>query len=388
MKILILLSRVPYPLDKGDKLRAFHQIRILAQHHEIILCALNDQPLHPDALKVLRSFCKHVEIIPLSKAGILVNIIKTYFSGKPLQTGYFYNKKTHKKINDLIHEFQPDHIYCQLIRMAKYVKEEGNILKTIDYMDALSTGMERRIENSPWYLQPFLKMESKRLKKYEKEIFSWFTNKTIISEQDKILIDHPEYQKIVVIPNGVDTGFFEPMQLKKEYDLVFTGNMNYPPNINSAVFLAKKILPLVKNKYPGVKLLISGINPSSEVLALQSKNISVTGWIKDIRESYSKSKIFIAPMLIGTGLQNKLLEAMAMGLPCITSQLANNALGAMDGENILIGKNPEEYAKHIFQLLENEDLSQRIAQKGFEFINFHYRWEDSTGLLNQVITGK
>lgn len=294
----------------------------------------------------------------------------------------------HAKIKGLIDKFQPDHIYCQLIRTVKYVKEQTAIPKTIDYMDALSIGMERRIENSSWYLRPFLRLESNRLKKYENEVFDWFDSKIIISEQDKILIDHSKNDEIIVIPNGVDTDYFQPLFLQKEYDLVFTGNMNYPPNISSAVFLAKKILPLVHEKYPDTKLLISGIDPASQVLALQSENITVSGWIKDIRESYAKSKVFIAPMLIGTGLQNKLLEAMAMQLPCITSELANNALGAENGKNILIGNDPEEYAKHIFYLLENKEISEKIAQKGFEFINNRFRWQDSTRILNEVITGK
>lgn len=388
MKILVLLSRVPYPLDKGDKLRAFHQIKHLAKSHKIILCSLNDQPLHPQAIRVLNEFCQHTEIIQLTKKGILVNLFKSFFSGKPFQTGYFYSKNAQHKINELVNKFKPDHIYCQLIRVTEYIKAYHDIPKTIDYMDAFSTGIERRIKNAPWYLKLFLKLESNRLKKYETAIFDHFNNKTIITTQDKTLIKHPRNNEIVVIPNGVDTDFFQPLSLKKEYDLVFTGNMNYPPNINSAEFLVKKILPLILKKYPDVTLLISGVTPSRSVLALQSKNVTVSGWIKDIRESYAKSKIFIAPMLIGTGLQNKLLEAMSMRLPCITSQLANNALDATNGENILIGNTPLEYANHIIHLLENEESRNKIAQNGYDFVRKKYNWDNSTALLKAVIIGK
>jgi len=389
MKIFVLLSRVPYPLDKGDKLRAFNQLKSLSQKHQIFLCALNDKPLHPKAVEVLRTFCKQVEIIELSKIDIVFNLFKNLFSSKPLQTGYFYNYFTQYKIDKFIKKFQPAHIFCQLIRTSEYVRKYNQTPKTLDYMDALSKGMERRIEKSAWYLKPILKLESKRLAKYETEIFDFFDNKIIISEQDKNFINHPKRTEIAVVSNGVDVEYFNHqssiINRPPSYDLLFTGNMNYPPNIFSVEYLVKEILPLVFKKIPSLKLLISGTNPSKKVLALKSKTVTITGFVEDIRTSYSNSKIFIAPMLIGTGLQNKLLEAMAMKLPCITSGLANNALGAAPNENILIGNSAEEYAKHILFLLENENERKKLAENGNLFVNKNYSWEKSAQLLETII---
>ncbi|HET6243637.1 MAG: glycosyltransferase [Bacteroidetes bacterium] len=387
MKIFVLLSRVPYPLDKGDKLRAFNQIKELSKKHTIILCALSDKPVDAKAKEILSHYCAHVEIIHLSPSGIAFNLAKTIISQKPLQVGYFYQKHVKEKIEELIGFHKPDHIYCQLLRVAQYVRE-FNIPKTIDYMDALSIGMERRINKAPFLLKPVFKIESMRLKKYENEIFSCFDNKTIISEQDRSFISHTSNNQITVIPNGVDSDFFAPILNKeKDYDLLFTGNMNYPPNIECAEYIAREILPEVQKAIPGVRLLISGVNPSSKVLGLKSEFITVTGWVKDIRESYSRSKVFIAPMRIGTGLQNKLLEAMAMNLPCITSELANNALKAIHNTNILIGKNTASYVEHIITLLENEDLRTEFGQSGCTFVNEKYNWEASTELLDRLIQG-
>ena len=123
-----------------------------------------------------------------------------------------------------------------------------------------------------------------------------------------------------------------------------------------------------------------------KVLKLKSDKVNVTGWVEDISEYYSRSKIFVAPMQIGTGLQNKLLEAMAMKLPCITSQLANNALGATHNNNILIGNNADEYTKHILTLIENDNLQKEIAQKGYQFVKENYTWEGSTSILEKLIT--
>ena len=162
MRIFFLLPRVPYPTEIGDKLRAFHQIKQLSRHHVIILCSLNDSVLHQDALHVLNKYVKAVHVINLNKFSILLNIIIAFFRGLPLQVGYFYNPSAKKQILKLIKKYQPDHIFCQLIRVAEYVKDIP-IPKTIDYQDVFSKGMDRRIALAPFYLKPLLKIEHRRL---------------------------------------------------------------------------------------------------------------------------------------------------------------------------------------------------------------------------------
>jgi sugar transferase (PEP-CTERM/EpsH1 system associated) len=384
MRLFIILPRVPYPTEKGDKLRAFYQIRQLSKTHEIILCAFNDGDLHDDAIPVLKKYVRAVHIIPISRATIVLNLIRTLFSGKPLQVGYFYNATSSAKINALIREYKPDHIFCQLIRVAEYAKE-FNIPKTLDYQDVFSKGIERRIEGAPFYLKPFLKIEYQRLLKYEHDIFNAFDHKLIISKPDRELIPHPDRDKIVVVANGVDTNFFHPMEMEKTYDMVFTGNMGYPPNIESAEYLVNKILPIITAQHPGVRLLIAGANPHIRVLVLKSQNVSVTGWVEDIRDCYASARIFIAPMQIGTGLQNKILEAMAMKLPCITSPLAFHALNAENGKDILVANHPREYAEHIIMLLNDSEKANKIARNGFDFVHSNFNWETETNKINDLI---
>lgn len=387
MKIFVLLPRFPYPLEKGDKLRAYNQLKYLSKNHEIHLCALSDIPVDNKYIEPVASFCTSVHIVKLNRFSIFLNLICAFFWGKPLQVGYFYNRKAKKKIHQLIAEIKPDHIYCQLIRVAQYVKAV-NIPKTLDYQDVLSKGVERRIQKSPFYWKLVLRLEYKRLLKYEHEVFSWFDNKTIISKPDRDFIPHPDKDKIEIIINGVDTDFFKPMTVEKEYDLVFIGNMGYPPNVNASEYLVKEILPIVRQKKPNIKLTLAGATPHASVLALKSVNVHVTGWVEDIRECYAKAKIFIAPMQIGTGLQNKLLEAMAMKIPSITSPLANFALEAKDGLEILIGNSPQEYADHIIQLLENDELNKTIANNGYAFVHRNYNWDAATNKLEILIRGK
>lgn len=386
MKIFVLLSRFPYPLEKGDKLRAFHQIKELSKNHEIILCALTDEKVEQSSIDILSKFCSSIEVIKLPKWRIYWNLLfQLVFTNKSLQVAYFYNSAAQKKIDKYILKYQPDHIYCQLIRVTEYVRK-SKIKKTLDYMDALARGMERRVEDSPFYLKWFLKTETIRLKRYEHFIFEDFDNHVIISEQDRKLIVNVKNDDVVVIPNGVDYDTFKHNDLTKEYDLIFTGNMAYAPNVDSVIYLVEDVMPLVWKVLPSVKLVIVGAQPSSKVIKLKSENVIVTGWVENITEYYSKSKIFIAPMQIGTGLQNKLLEAMAMKLPCITSELANNALGAQHDNNILIGNVAVDYAQHIHKLMEDSELQKEIGQKGYQFVKENYTWAGSTSILENLIT--
>ena len=387
MKIFVLLPRFPYPLEKGDKLRAYNQVKYLSKNHEIHLCALSDINIDPDHVKAVESFCKSVHIARLSRISIYINLLLSFISGKPLQVGYFYSRKANRKIHQLIAEIQPDHIFCQLIRVAEYMKGI-DIPKTLDYQDIFSKGVERRIKNSAFYWKPVLKLEYKRLLKYEYEVFSWFNNKTIISKPDRDLIPHPERDKIEIVINGVDTEYFKPMNIEKEYDLVFIGNMGYPPNVNASEYLVKEILPVLQQSKPNIKVVLAGATPHPSVLALKSKNVHVTGWVEDIRECYAKAKIFIAPMQIGTGLQNKLLEAMAMKIPSITSPLANFALEAQDGKEILVGNSPKEYTDLIIQLLDDADLNETISNNGYLFVHKNYVWDAATEKLENLITAK
>jgi len=384
MKILVLLPRVPYPLEKGDKLRAYNHIRFLAKNNEIILCALNDTTVHPEAVKHLKAFCKSIHIFNISKFSIAVNLMKAFFKGIPFQTGYFYNTRAQKAINRIIADEKPDHIFCQLVRVAEYMKGQPTP-KTIDYQDVFSKGIERRIDQAPFYLKPVFHSEYHRLLNYERQVFDIFDNKTIISIPDRNLIPHPEKDKIHIILNGVDTDFFRPMNKEKDYEIVFIGNMAYPPNVNAAEYLANEIMPLVHKYKPEARLLLAGATPDKRVLALQSDSVTVTGWMDDIRDGYARAKIFIAPMQIGTGLQNKLLEAMAMKIPSITSTLANNALCAKDGKEILVGDTPVDYAKLINKLLDDQDFANKIAEAGYQFVIDNYNWESATAVLEEVM---
>ena len=364
MKIFVLLPRIPFPLEKGDKLRAFNQIKQLAKHNEIVLCALNDNPKvnEQDAFHALQPYCQSINFIKITKPQILLGLVRAFLKGLPMQCGYFYNRKAVKKIDALIAKHKPDMLFGQLLRVAEYIRYK-NLPKTIDYQDIFSYGMKRRADIASFVTRPIYNMEYRRLARYEAAIFEDFDVKTIISEPDKALFPHERRNEILVIPNGVDHDYFNPQEREKSYDLVFTGNMSYPPNVNAVEYLANEILPIVWKTLPDVKLYIAGATPDPKVKKAASERIIVSGWLDDIRDAYAQSRVFIAPMRIGTGLQNKLLEAMSMRLPSITSPLANASLGAKPDEEILIG-----------------------ALAGYNFTNRVYDWDKATAIMEHAMS--
>ena len=379
---MVITSRFPYPLDKGDKLRAYHQIKELAKECEIHLVSLTNKNIDDKEKNELNKICQSVSVYKLNKYWSAVSLFKALFNKKPFQVALFYNKNIHKKIKKETRKINPDHIYCQLIRCAEYVKDEFDIPKTIDFMDVLSKGIERQISTSSFYLKKILKAEAERLKIYENIMFEYFDNHAIISLQDQELIYHVKREQIAIIPNGIDTHFFSPNpKIEKKHTLLFNGNMQYQPNVKSAIYIVNHILPLVKEKNPTVTLLISGTSPTKEVQDLASDTITISGWMDDIRDAYNQAEIFIAPMQIGTGLQNKLLEAMAMQMPCVTSKLANNALNAIPNEQILIGNSKEEYAELIVQLINDSNKSIELAKKGQTYVRNTFNWQTSTKKL-------
>ena len=385
MKIFYLTPRVPYPIDKGDKLRAYYQIKYLSEEHEIFLFALDENCTYSSENNPLKNLCGKVEVISLSKFDEVKNLLSGMFKKIPFQTSYYYSAKTKKKIEAAINEFKPHIIYCQLIRAAEFVKDIKSVPKIIDYVDVISKGLERRMAKSNMFWKLVFKIEYQRACTYEKEVFESFDKGIIITKEDRNSLLFAGKDKVMVVPNGIDTEFFVPVESEKKYDLFFSGNLSYPPNVDAAKFIAHEILPNLKKVYPSIKILIAGASPKKEVLELAAENIEVKGWVDDIREYYSQTKIFLAPMQIGTGLQNKILQAMAMKIPCVVSELTLKGIANGENDVALVAKTPHEYVYSIIKLLTDKEYYISIAQHGYDFVNKKYSWKEIIDNLKTIL---
>jgi len=385
MKILLLTSRFPYPTEKGDKLRVFQQMRQLSKRHQLVLCALCERPPRQADIEAVQPYCSKIYTFRLSKAGLLWQLGQALLGGRPVQVRYFYRRSIHRQLLRIVEQEAPDHLFCQLIRMAPY-RAGMRPPASLDYMDAFSWGMQRRAANSPFWQAFFFRREARLLRQYEAEVFAHFNHHCIISQQDREQLAVPQRQAIHLVPNGVDTHYFHPMpEAARTYELVFVGNMGYFPNVQAARVLVKEVLPLLQAARPGLRLLLAGARPAPAVRALaRAPGVSVSGWLPDIRTAYSSGRIFVAPLMSGSGQQNKILEAMAMGLPCITTPGVNQAIGAQPETEILLAADAAAFARQVLRLLQDEGLQTRLATNGRRFVQTHYSWERAVQLLEAI----
>ena len=358
----------------------YHQLRHLSKSHEVFLVALTDEEISKEHMAKVESIVSRLEVFRLEKHKRGLSLLKSAFSRTPFQVAVYYSSSTHKKIRQLAENFQPDHIYCQLTRMSEYAKDLP-FPKTLDYMDALGVGMERRADVVSGPLSLIFRLEASRLKRYESKIYRFFDHHTVISDQDKHQIDTPEENKITVVRNGIDTDFFSPIEKDKVYDVGFVGNMGYPPNVDAAEYLINSLKPILNQN---LRYQIAGARPDKRVKLLAGKNVTITGWIEDVRDAYSSCKIFVAPLWSGTGQQNKILEAMAMGIPCITSTSVNNAIGAKHNKEILVADTKEEFKASVERLLNDERIYMELKENALMFVRENYSWKQSIETLTNL----
>ncbi len=377
MRILVLASRLPYPLDKGDKLRLFYQLQFLANYAEIHLICLADQPFSNSDVEKLNEFCAKVTILRHNWFHKLIGLLIGLFKRFPLTVSYFYRPHLKRIIKKQIAKEDFDLVYCQLIRMAPYVVDlKGN--KVIDFMDAFSLGFQLRAQNSKNLINKFIfHREAVAIKKYELFVSNAFNHSVVISERDSIAIGKVVNENHIVVSNGVNTEYFDRQNVDKplvQYDIVFVGNMGYFPNVEAVKFIAHKVIPHLKLKGLDVTFLIAGARPGNEVYNLQNSNVKVMGWVEDIRIAYLSGLVFVAPLFHGSGQQNKMLESMSMGMPCVTTTHVNKSLGGVHNQNILVADNVEDISKSISKLLNDKPFADQIGDEARTYILKNFEW--------------
>ena len=305
------------------------------------------------------------------------------FRGLPINVSYFYSPMIGRQIKKIFHEVNPDWTYVQLIRMALYAKSLSSA-KAIDYMDAFSLRVERRLalgESARW----FWKFERDRLASFEVKVSDWFGHRFVIAPTDGSHLEEKGVSKMTLLRNGVDTDFFRPNNhLEKPYDIAFVGNMSYHPNIVAAQFLVDRILPILKDSYPSISVLIAGARPSAAVKKLAGAGVAVSGYLPDIRSAYQSAKIFVAPIFVGSGLQNKILEAMAMGMPCVTTPIVAKPIQAPE-RLVQSAKTAEEFVSKITHLIEDEELLELVRLEARHFVSEHFSWIGSCAPLAELL---
>jgi polysaccharide biosynthesis protein PslH len=386
LKVAVLLSRFPYPLERGDKLRAYYQIKYLSKFHDIYLLAASDTKIEGHWIQELKPFCKEIIIDDISLFNKIAGVGYALLNGWPLQTGIVYKKTFKNRIEKFIKKHQIEVVYCQLIRMAPYC-QSLSLPKVLDYMDAFGEGMMRRSKLVPFPEDTIYTFESNRVRKFEQDCLRQFTACTIISDNDKKALSVDNSDKVKVISNGIDMDKFRPdLSIEKKYDVGFIGNLGYLPNIEAAEYLVNQVASAYQKKHHHtLKILISGARPDERIIKLASTAIEVQGWIENIALAYQSISVLCAPIFSGTGQQNKILESMACGTPVLCNTELNISIGAINGHSIITTANLEEMVDQLYNLLNDPDLQKNISKAACQFVAQNYSWDNVTQNLNNVL---
>ncbi len=380
MKILFIANRFPYPPFRGDKLKIYNLCKRLAEKNEIHLITFTEHKSDLQYLDKLSPIFKRMEIVHLPKLQSLFNSAVGLFQKFPLQVQYFKSNEFSSRLKQLLSEEKYDAIHVQHIRMAQYAIPYKQYFRILDLPDAFSLYWQRRKEVPRSILSKMLdNIESKRVIKYEEYVLNEFNLNLVCSQEDQaFLIKNHQVSNIELLPNGVDTQQFKPGKHDYSHNetLLFTGNMDYDPNVDAVIYFVDEILPTIVKAFPNVKFVIAGQRPIEKVKALDNgKNVFVTGFIPDLSDTYNSASVVVAPLRFGAGTQNKVLEAMSMGIPVVCSNIGFKGLGIQDGEGAFMRLGANEFADQVIKLLSDEELRKTTGNKGVEVIEKSFTWE-------------
>jgi glycosyltransferase involved in cell wall biosynthesis len=355
-------------------LRAFHQIKYLSDFFDVHLFSITETTISQEDFNEVNKYCTEIEVVRQDKATIFFQLLKNTFSSLPFQVAYFNSKKIRDSFQNYTTGKNIDIVFFQLVRTAELSGLlSTKIPKVLDLMDAMSLNMQLRSRREYFPINMIFRNEAKRLRDYESKVAPNFKKLIAISLRDLNSMKLNAKENAVVIPNGIDTAFYHNLDSNSQsIDLLFVGSMSYVPNEEAVLYIHKEILPGLRqlNFFPQVAIV--GHSPGKKLRKLHSDNFRITGRVTDTRDYYSRAKIFVAPMFYGTGQQNKILESMAMGVPVITTSHANEAIGALPGEEILIADSAEQFTKAIIELLPDENRRQSIARNARVFVEINY----------------
>jgi len=388
MRILFLTHRVPYPPNKGDKLRAFNILKHLSRRHLVHLACLSEDRSDLEYRDELTKYAQEIDVVFMSALWRRFKSAFYLFSKRPLTLPHFYSQSLAAKIKKAMDKERFDLIYIYSSCMAQYVLEDKKTRKIMDFIDVDSDKWYQYSQFARFPLNIIYGLEGAKLRRYEEKIAANVEKCIAVSNEEIGLFKSflPK-EKLLAISNGVDFEYFKPGNNGYERNrLIFTGAMDYFANVDAVLYFYRAIFPLIRKQVPGTRLFIVGANPSKEVQALaRDRDVTVTGFVEDIRPYLERSSVCVAPLRIGRGIRNKILEAMSMGVPVVTMTRALFGIDAMPERDIFIADEPEQFAKKTINLLKDNELRQKTSKNSRKLIQEKFDWGISLDKLHRLI---
>ena len=400
-KILFITHRIPYPPNKGDKIRTFNELKYLSQSNRVDLLCLADEKNDLRHIPALQKYCHNVYCLPLNGVAAKIRGVFSLLTGRPLTSRYFYLRKIQMATDRLLAEEGYDAVLCFSSSMAEYVFESKviNLLErqprlVLDFCDVDSAKWGQYAKESRFPMNRLYLLEQHLLRQYECRIQAEF-DRTVLISADEVKLFHSFCSNLdgpTIISNGVDLDFFDASSSAREDAetkhpvIVFTGAMDYHVNVKGVLWFVGNVWPALRQQLPTLELYVVGSNPVQELINLgKQPGIIVTGFVEDIRTYYERADVCIAPLHMGRGVQNKVLEAMAMSRAVVSTTRANAGIQGVSGEHLLVADEADEFRTAVLSLLNDHEKRKRLASNARQFVVDHFNWDHNMQKLQDLL---
>ncbi|MCX8052393.1 MAG: glycosyltransferase family 4 protein [Armatimonadetes bacterium] len=402
MKILFLSQLFPLPADSGGKIKSLCMLRALASEHDVCLLAYVRNKAEQESVEDLRRMCRFVEVVPFvrSRFADFRQALSSLFFRRSFIVTRDFRREMLNRFQQVVRDFVPDIVHIDHLQMAQFVDFDGPYRTVLDQHNVESTIVKRIAETSTNPLmRAYAGIEWPKLFEYEIEICRKSDLVIAVSEEDAETLRRmisPDLSSVrrgemktfsgsylarrgivECVPIGVDVNSIPVVQrVENSKNILFLGTMYWPPNIDCVLYFHSKILPIVRSKLPDCVFTIAGQKPPRAVRRLACESgIRVTGYVRDARELAANCGVFVVPLRSGSGVRVKILGALAMGLPVVSTSIGAEGLKVAHGEHILIADSPEDFAKAVIDVLNDPNLARELGRKGRELVEREYSWE-------------
>ena len=390
--VLFLAHRIPYPPNKGDKIRSWNFLSRLAKHHTVHAAFYvddeQDMQYVPVVQKVVASLCFE-KVTPFFQK---ILSLRGFLNGTSLTESAYPTKKLRKYCSDLISKGEIDYIFLFSAATAAILPKECTVTMIADLVDVDSEKWKSYSKSAAWPLSLVYAREGRKLAIYEEKIVTQADTSVLVSEDEaKVLREHIPLlgHKILAVPNGVDIHIFDPSKYPMPLgskNLIFTGAMDYQPNIEAVEWFCQNVWAKIKLRHPDATFTIAGGPDVARIKKLETyEGVSVLGYVDDMAKVLSEANIVVAPLRTARGIQNKVLEALSMAKPVVATSLANEGINAQDDTHLIVADTPIQFANAVNKLLENEERQAGLGRAGRKYVQNHFSWSRSFKTLNNLI---
>ena len=376
-RLLFLCSRLPWPPDRGDRLTAWHWLRTLAGTFDVTLLSMTTGAEPPAAAAALRDLGVAVEVASLAPSRSWAQAWLALPGRTPSQVAYYRSAHMQSAVDAAIARLAPDVILVQLIRMAPYVAAVDHSVKVLFLADSLGLALARSAAYEPAWKRPGVAWERSRVERFEAEVSHHFRESWVVSDVDREALERRGAVRVRTMRHGVEESLFDLERREPErLTAVFLGNLSVPHNRDAALYAAREIWPRLRQRDPDARLVLVGAGAGPEVTSLgRLPGVEVRGFVPDPRDIWRSASLLIAPLRYATGIQNKVLEAMAAGVPVVATPGVAEGIGARAGEHLDVACSVPELVAAVLRVREQRDLALARAARARAFVKEHFRWE-------------